>query len=133
MLKDTVRTKSYQNAICKNAYLFKDKVVLDVGAGTGILSLFCAKAGAKHVYAVCSFPSISFHCSYHWYLYDWNEFMHVFLNFSLEFFWTDMLLLWIFSISVSGFVSWTPFPVCLCSFGPEIGNFSDDFAISIMN
>lgn len=55
MLKDTVRTKTYQNAIYQNAFLFKDKVVLDVGAGTGILSLFCAKIGAKHVYAVeCS-------------------------------------------------------------------------------
>lgn len=55
MLKDVVRTKTYQNAIYQNKFLFKDKIVLDVGAGTGILSLFCAKAGAKHVYAVeCS-------------------------------------------------------------------------------
>ncbi|KAK1265365.1 putative protein arginine N-methyltransferase 1 [Acorus gramineus] len=55
MLKDTVRTRTYQNVIYQNTFLFKDKVVLDVGAGTGILSLFCAKAGAKHVYAVeCS-------------------------------------------------------------------------------
>lgn len=55
MLKDVVRTKTYQNVIYRNKFLFKDKIVLDVGAGTGILSLFCAKAGAKHVYAVeCS-------------------------------------------------------------------------------
>lgn len=57
MLKDVVRTKTYQNVIYNNKFLFKNKVVLDVGAGTGILSLFCAKAGAKHVYAVCAtFP-----------------------------------------------------------------------------
>ncbi|PIN22207.1 Protein arginine N-methyltransferase PRMT1 [Handroanthus impetiginosus] len=55
MLKDVVRTKTYKNVIYKNSFLFKDKIVLDVGAGTGILSLFCAKSGAKHVYAVeCS-------------------------------------------------------------------------------
>ncbi|KAL4283095.1 hypothetical protein GQ457_16G003210 [Hibiscus cannabinus] len=55
MLKDTVRTKTYQNVIYQNKFLFQNKVVLDVGAGTGILSLFCAKAGAAHVYAVeCS-------------------------------------------------------------------------------
>lgn len=52
MIKDKIRTDSYKDAILKNANLFKDKIVLDVGCGTGILSLFCAKAGAKHVYSV---------------------------------------------------------------------------------
>ncbi len=77
MLKDTVRTKTYQQAIynvrrrrsacsracaphaalralsratcaraAQNEFLFKDKIVLDVGCGTGILSLFAAKACA---------------------------------------------------------------------------------------
>ena len=55
MLKDTVRTTSYQKAITGNKHLFKDKVVLDVGCGTGILSMFAAQAGAKKVIAVeCS-------------------------------------------------------------------------------
>ncbi|KAI4110752.1 MAG: hypothetical protein LQ339_001027 [Xanthoria mediterranea] len=50
--KDEVRTKSYQNAIYQNKHLFKDKVVLDVGCGTAILSMFAVKAGAKHVIGV---------------------------------------------------------------------------------
>ncbi|EGV62643.1 hypothetical protein CANTEDRAFT_115202 [Yamadazyma tenuis ATCC 10573] len=52
MLKDTSRTLSYRSAMYKNRHLFKDKIVLDVGCGTGILSMFASKAGAKHVYAV---------------------------------------------------------------------------------
>lgn len=52
MLKDQVRTKSYRAAILDNKHLFRDKIVLDVGCGTGILSMFAVQAGAKHVYAV---------------------------------------------------------------------------------
>jgi protein arginine N-methyltransferase 1 len=52
MLKDQVRTTSYQRAIEGNREDFRDKIVLDIGAGTGILSIFAAKSGAKHVYAI---------------------------------------------------------------------------------
>jgi predicted RNA methylase len=54
MLKDSVRTGSYRAAIMNNPHLFKDKTVLDVGCGTGILSMFAAKAGASHVVGVRS-------------------------------------------------------------------------------
>lgn len=52
MLKDSVRTRGYMKSIMDNKHLFKDKIVLDVGCGTGILSMFAAKAGAKHVYGI---------------------------------------------------------------------------------
>ncbi|EEY15373.1 S-adenosylmethionine-dependent methyltransferase superfamily domain-containing protein [Verticillium alfalfae VaMs.102] len=52
MLKDVVRTDAYRDFVYENKALFKGKVVLDIGCGTGILSMFCAKAGAKMVYAV---------------------------------------------------------------------------------
>jgi protein arginine N-methyltransferase 1 len=52
MLKDRVRTTSYRNAIYNNRSLFQDSIVIDVGCGTGILSLFAANAGARKVYAV---------------------------------------------------------------------------------
>lgn len=52
MLKDEVRTLTYRNAMHHNQHLFKDKVVLDVGCGTGILSMFAAKAGARKVIGI---------------------------------------------------------------------------------
>ncbi|KAH9618919.1 hypothetical protein KSS87_006571 [Heliosperma pusillum] len=52
MIKDHVRTDTYRNAIFKYQHLIAGKVVVDVGCGTGILSIFCAQAGAKRVYAV---------------------------------------------------------------------------------
>ncbi|KAL9648354.1 hypothetical protein ABK040_001933 [Willaertia magna] len=53
MIKDKPRTDAYLKAIKENQHVFKDKVVLDVGCGTGILSFFAAKYGlAKKVYAV---------------------------------------------------------------------------------
>ncbi|XP_066031124.1 protein arginine N-methyltransferase 1-like isoform X2 [Chamaea fasciata] len=55
MLKDEVRTLTYRNSMFHNRHLFKDKVVLDVGSGTGILCMFAAKAGARRVIGIeCS-------------------------------------------------------------------------------
>ncbi|XP_065863650.1 probable histone-arginine methyltransferase 1.4 isoform X2 [Euphorbia lathyris] len=52
MLQDYVRTGTYYAAVMENRADFFGRVVVDVGAGSGILSLFAAQAGAKHVYAV---------------------------------------------------------------------------------
>lgn len=52
MLSDKVRTESYRDAILENSSVIKDKVVMDLGCGTAILSMFASQAGASTVYAV---------------------------------------------------------------------------------
>jgi len=52
MLKDEVRTLTYRDSMYHNRHLFKNRVVLDVGCGTGILCMFAAKAGARKVIGV---------------------------------------------------------------------------------
>lgn len=49
MLNDTGRNKFYKQALDLSA---RDKIVCDIGAGTGLLSVLALQAGAKHVIAV---------------------------------------------------------------------------------
>lgn len=52
MLKDKVRTGAYGKFVEGASNIFQGKTVLDVGCGTSILSLFCARSGSKRVYSV---------------------------------------------------------------------------------
>lgn len=52
MISDKVRTDAYRDALLKNPSLLNGAVVMDIGCGTGILSLFAAQGGASRVIAV---------------------------------------------------------------------------------
>ncbi|NES03322.1 MAG: methyltransferase domain-containing protein [Okeania sp. SIO2F4] len=53
IVEDMARMEAYHSAIFKNkSEMIADKVILDVGTGTGVLAVWAAKAGAKRVYAV---------------------------------------------------------------------------------
>ena len=53
MLSDKARTGAYRDALTKNLTLINDANVLDVGCGTGILSMFAARdGGARNVVGV---------------------------------------------------------------------------------
>ena len=56
MLADDVRTSSFRRAITE--VVKPGDVVVDIGSGTGVLSLFAAMAGASRVFAIESEPVI---------------------------------------------------------------------------
>jgi ribosomal protein L11 methylase PrmA len=47
MLSDKVRTQTYSDAIMKQPHLIKDKIVLDIGCGTGIFAYVCGQGGGQ--------------------------------------------------------------------------------------
>lgn len=57
MVSDGPRNAYYEQALC--AAITPDTVVLDIGAGSGLLSMMAARAGARHVIACESNPAMA--------------------------------------------------------------------------
>eukprot|EP00039_Didymoeca_costata_P012607 m.182598 g.182598 ORF g.182598 m.182598 type:complete len:848 (+) comp15529_c0_seq3:461-3004(+) len=51
MLNDRDRNTAFESAINRALHGSDSKIVLDIGTGTGLLSIYAVRAGAKHVYA----------------------------------------------------------------------------------
>ncbi|KAM6984679.1 histone-arginine methyltransferase CARM1 [Aplochiton taeniatus] len=60
MLQDYLRTATHQKAVLLNEVDFRDRVVLVVGSGSGILPFFAVQAGARRVYVVAASPSAKY-------------------------------------------------------------------------
>lgn len=52
-LRMQARTEAYRDALERNPQLLRGATLLDVGCGTGILSLFAARGGAGRVIGAC--------------------------------------------------------------------------------
>lgn len=59
MLADQPRTTKYHSVILQNKESLKDKVILDVGCGTGIISLFCAHHARPKAVSMLASPAAS--------------------------------------------------------------------------
>lgn len=49
MLSDKSRTETYRQAVLGNSVSLSNKAVMDLGCGTGIISLFCAQLARPSV------------------------------------------------------------------------------------
>lgn len=56
MMNDAPRNQAYEQAIATQVH---GKIVLEIGAGSGLLSLMAARAGAKHVYTCEMVPQVA--------------------------------------------------------------------------